>query len=109
MNMTLKIIIVAALLLVQPFVFAQKVEDIITEAEVSRTIHLLAGDEMKGRGNGRAELLQAGLFIGDEFHQSGLKLFPGNASFFMPFRPFGGSKKGGSRSSRPDLPSMRTA
>ena len=67
--------------------------DIITENEVSRIIHFLAADSLKGRGNGRPEFLKAGLFIGDEFKKSDLLPLPGIPGYFMPFRPFGGSKK----------------
>ena len=93
MPMTRKLIfIMAALLTVQPFLFSQAAHDVITEKEAARIIHFLANDSLKGRGNGSAELLKAGLFIGNEFKKSGLQLFPGNAGYFMPFRPFGGSK-----------------
>jgi Peptidase family M28 len=81
----------AALLTVQPFLFGQSKADAITEKEAARIIHYLANDSLKGRGNGSTSLLKAGLFIGDEFKKSGLQVFPGNASYFMPFRPFGGS------------------
>ncbi|MEP7373569.1 MAG: M28 family peptidase [Chitinophagaceae bacterium] len=82
----------AVLLIVQPFLFAQDIDDIITEKEATRIIYFLANDSLKGRGNGSPSLLKAGLFIGDEFKKSGLQIFPGNAGYYMPFRPFGGSK-----------------
>ena len=81
----------AALLTVQPFLFGQTNSDVITEKEAARIIHFLANDSLKGRGNGSTSLLKAGLFIGDEFKKSGLQVFPGNAGYYMPFRPFGGS------------------
>ena len=74
-------------------VFGQSNGDQITEHEASRIINFLSNDAMKGRGNGRSELLRAGLFIGDEFRNYGLRPFFGSAGYFMPFRPFGGSKK----------------
>jgi hypothetical protein len=77
----------------QPSVFAQDDANAIQQREVSRIIHVLASDSLKGRGNGRPELLQAGVFIGDEFKKSGLRPLPGHAGYFLPFRPFGGSKK----------------
>lgn len=83
----------AALLVVQPFLFGQNNNDTISEKEVARIMHFLAADSLKGRGNGRPELLQAGLFIGEEFKKSGLKPLTGNAGYYIPFRPFGGSKK----------------
>ncbi|MDP4264171.1 MAG: M28 family peptidase [Bacteroidota bacterium] len=76
----------------QPFLFSQ-VKDTITEKEVSRIIHYLASDSLKGRGNGRPELLKAGEFIGDEFRKNNLQPLPGFPEYFIPFRPFGGSKK----------------
>jgi hypothetical protein len=93
LTMTRKFIFVmAALLTVQSFLFAQDANDVITEKEATKIIHFLANDSLKGRGNGSTSLLKAGLFIGDEFEKSGLQIFPGNAGYFMPFRPFGGSK-----------------
>ena len=76
----------------QPSLFSQP-EDTITKKDVSRIIHFLASDSLKGRGNGRPELLKAGLFIGDEFKKSNLLPLPGLPGYFIPFRPFGGSKK----------------
>lgn len=81
----------AALLTVQPFLFGQSKSDLITEKEAARIIHFLANDSLKGRGNGSPSLLKAGLFIGDEFKKNGLRVFPGNAGYYLPFRPFGGS------------------
>jgi hypothetical protein len=76
----------------QPFLFSQAI-DTITEKEVSRIIHYLASDSLKGRGNGRPELLKAGIFIGNEFRGNHLLPLPGLPGYFIPFRPFGGSKK----------------
>ncbi|MGZ8550049.1 MAG: M28 family peptidase, partial [Chitinophagaceae bacterium] len=87
------ILVMAALLVVQPFLFGQNNNDTISEKEVVRIIHFLAADSLKGRGNGRPELLKAGAFIGEEFKKSGLKPLTGNAGYYIPFRPFGGSKK----------------
>jgi len=75
------------------FVLGQTGPGTIMENDASRIINFLANDTLKGRGNGRPELLRAGLFIADEFRNYGLKPFFGNAGYFMPFRPFGGSKK----------------
>jgi len=83
----------AVLLVVQPLVYGQSSNDSITENEVKRLIHFLADDSLKGRGNGRPELLNAGLFIGDEFKNAGLQNLRGFPGYFMPFRPFGGSKR----------------
>ena len=84
--------ILAVLLSVQLVVFAQHATDVIKESEARRILQYLAADSMKGRGNGSAELLQAGIFIGNEFHKSGLHPWPGYFSYYMPFRPFGGQK-----------------
>ncbi len=66
---------------------------VIDEMDVRKIIDYLASDSLKGRGNGRPELLQAGMFIGDEFKKYGLKPLPGRISYYLPFRPFGGSRK----------------
>ena len=87
------IFLLAVFLEMQPFVFAQSSDDTITENEVKRIIYFLADDSLKGRGNGREELLNAGLFIGDEFKKAGLQNLRGFPGYFMPFRPFGGSKR----------------
>ncbi len=86
------ILILAALLLAQPFLYAQD-NDTITEGEVKRIIHYLAADSLKGRGNGSEDLLKAGLFIGDEFKKAGLQNLHGFPGYFLPFRPFGGSRR----------------
>lgn len=83
-------------LITQPFLFSQQ-PDTITEKEVSRFIHYLASDSMKGRGNGRPELLKACKFIGNEFKKNNLQPLPGFPNYYLPFRPFGGSKN-----ARPD-------
>lgn len=75
-----------------PFLFSQ-VNDTILEKEVSGIIHYLASDSLKGRGNGRPELLKAGIFIGDEFRKNNLRPLPGFPGYFFPFRPFGGSNE----------------
>jgi hypothetical protein len=87
------ILIMAALLVVQPLLFGQSGNDTISGTEVKRIMHFLAADSLKGRGNGSEELLKAGLFIGDEFKKSGLQNLRGFPGYFMPFRPFGGSRR----------------
>src|SRR6185503_6270909 len=74
--------------LTQLFVFGQVEPVTITLNDASRIISFLSDDSLKGRGDGRPELLRAGLFIADEFRNYGLKPFFGNAGYFMPFRPF---------------------
>lgn len=87
-----RIFILAVLITVRPFVFAQDAAAIINENEARRIIQYLAADSMRGRGNGSLELLKAGIFIGNEFRKSGLHTWPGYFSYYMPFRPFGGQK-----------------
>lgn len=87
------IFLLAALLTMQPVVFGQNSHDTIAEKDVKRIIHFLAADSLKGRGNGSEELLKAGLFIGDEFKKAGLQNLRGFPGYFMPFRPFGGSRR----------------
>ena len=79
------------LLATRSFLYSQ-FNDTITEKEVSRIIHYLASDSLKGRGNGRPELLKAAKFIGEEFRKNNLAPLPGLLSYFIPFRPFGGRK-----------------
>ena len=77
---------------VQPFLLAQDSSD-FSPAAAASILHALADDSMKGRGNGRPELLKAGLYIGNRFEKAGLQPLPGFISYYIPFRPFGGSKK----------------
>ncbi len=76
----------------QPFVFSQSVGDTITKENVKRVISWLSSDSLKGRGNGRPELLQAAKFIGNEFERSKLQPLSEFANYYLPFRPFGGGK-----------------
>jgi hypothetical protein len=67
--------------------------DPIRETEVQRIMQVLAGDSLKGRGNGSEDLLKAGLFIGEEFRNAGLQNLDKYPGFYLPFRPFGGSRR----------------
>lgn len=87
------IFLLAAFSIMQPVLFGQSNNDTITESEAGRIIHFLAADSLKGRGNGSNDLLKAGLFIGDEFKKAGLQNLRGFPGYFMPFRPFGGSRR----------------
>jgi len=49
-------------------------------------MHYLAGDAMRGRGNGSAEMRQAARFIAAQFSASGLRPLPGQESFFQAFQ-----------------------
>ncbi|MET0637218.1 MAG: M28 family peptidase [Chitinophagaceae bacterium] len=71
---------------------AQDTTDSIPEGEVLRIMQVLAGDSLEGRGNFQPGLLKAAQFISKEFRQCGLVPFPGQGSYFIPFRPAGGRK-----------------
>jgi hypothetical protein len=73
---------------VQPFLFAQTHADFIKEAEVARTIQVLASDSLRGRGNGTPDLLKAGFFIADRFQRAGLRSLSNQLGFYIPFFPF---------------------
>lgn len=49
-------------------------------------MHYLAGDALRGRGNGSVEMRQAARFIAGHFAASGLTPLPGQDSFFQPFQ-----------------------
>jgi acetylornithine deacetylase/succinyl-diaminopimelate desuccinylase-like protein len=71
------------LLLVTHAAVAQLPVDSISEAEVSRMLHYLASDSMKGRGNHTPELHTAAHFIEQKFREAGLKEVL--SSFLQPF------------------------
>ncbi|RYZ23785.1 MAG: M28 family peptidase, partial [Sphingobacteriales bacterium] len=56
-------------------------------------MQVLAGDSLRGRGNGSPDLLKAGHYILDHFRKAGLVPLPGSMSFFHAFLPFGGPKE----------------
>jgi hypothetical protein len=72
---------------------AQINPDSIDEQSISQHIRVLASDSLKGRGNGSVNILKAGNFIGERFKTAGLIPMPGMESYYVPFRPFGGSKR----------------
>ncbi|HEX2846053.1 MAG TPA: M28 family peptidase [Chitinophagaceae bacterium] len=82
----------AMLLGTWPFLLAQPAVDSIPATRVRDIMHVLAGDSLRGRGNGSADLLKAGEFIANEFREAGLQSLPGLYSLFHPFHPFGGPK-----------------
>ncbi len=59
--------------------------DTISLNEVSRIMHTLASDSMKGRKNYSVELTVAAHFIAREFEKDSLKYFPGFESYFHQF------------------------
>ncbi len=79
-----RILYLAILIFASHVTFAQSSTS-LTEAEASRIIGFLASDSMKGRGNGRPELLRAGKFIAKEFHEAGLSPLSSLSGYFLPF------------------------
>jgi Zn-dependent M28 family amino/carboxypeptidase len=60
-------------------------QDIITEAETSRIINILASDSLKGRGNGQPAQAMAAQFVRDEFAKAGLKTMYDSGDYYFPF------------------------
>lgn len=81
----------AALVTVSPFIHAQSPDTSISLQETKNILSYLASDELKGRGNGRPELLTAARYIGNYFKKIGLSAYGNEASVYIPFQPFGGS------------------
>ena len=75
------------------FLFAQVSADSMPTQKVRSIMQVLAGDSLRGRGNGSPDLLKAGNYIMDLFIQSGLQPLPGSMNLFHPFLPFGGPKE----------------
>lgn len=81
----------AALVTVSPFIHAQSADTSISLQETKNILSYLASDELKGRGNGRPELLTAANYIGNYFKEIGLSAYGNESSVYIPFQPFGGS------------------
>ena len=64
---------------------AQKLEQIIKEANVARIIKTLSSDEMEGRGTFTPGIDRAAKFIENEFKQIGLKPLSGDTDFRQDF------------------------
>jgi hypothetical protein len=65
--------------------FAQEKIEIINDSSVRATLHFLASDLMKGRGNGTSDILLTSSYIGNRFKQAGLIPLTGQAGFYIPF------------------------
>lgn len=65
----------------------------VSETEVRSVMKVLTNDSLKGRGNGRPELLMAAHYIGNGYQRLGLQSFTTAPGYYLPFRPFGGSFK----------------
>lgn len=83
------LLITTVLVLPRPFLFSQSSPDSIDAANVEKIIEVLASDSLKGRGNGRPELLDAAKFIGNRFEKAGLLPLPGMLSYYISFHPLG--------------------
>lgn len=75
-----------------PFLLAQSPVDTIAETRVREVMNVLAGDSLKGRGNGSRDLLKAAAFINGQFQEAGLQPLPGFNSLYHSFHPFKGKK-----------------
>ena len=85
MNSTLKKLIIFISIAVQ-YVYAQPVEKIIREKNITRILSTLSSDQMMGRPAGRPELIEpATRFLEDEFRSIGLQFLPGLNSYRQRF------------------------
>lgn len=80
------ILFLAASFFVQPFLYAQPA-DSISEVKTRYLMNVLAGDSLRGRGDGSIDLLTAASFIGNRFQNAGLKPLYDSVGFYLPF-PF---------------------
>ncbi|NTS39727.1 M28 family peptidase [Flavisolibacter sp. BT320] len=72
---------------------AQYPADSLQSSKAEAIIRFLAGDSLKGRGNGSKELAAAADFIASRFGQAGLVPLSGRDSFFIPFAVRGLQRK----------------
>lgn len=73
------------LLTAASFLFAQKIDGIITVKETERIEKTLAADDMRGRKTFSPEIDKAADFIGAEMKAAGLKFLPGLQSYRQEF------------------------
>lgn len=77
---------------------AAQATDSTSEAYLSRIVGYLASDELRGRGNYSGGLHQAAVYIAREMLAAGLKPFPGDSDYFIPYETIvekgAGSKAG---------------
>ena len=78
-------LLLVAFLLLSLSSFAQKIEDLITEKEVSRIEKILSSDEMEGRRTFSKGIDKAAAFIADEFKKTGLKTWNNSGSYLQQF------------------------
>jgi Peptidase family M28 len=65
--------------------YAQEINDSISEQYIGKTISFLASDKLKGRVNHTKEQLEAAEFISKEFKRFGLSPFPEMNNYQVPF------------------------
>ncbi len=80
-----KYMLLGLLVTTTSFLWAQKIEAIITTKEAERIERFLASDEMRGRRTFSPEIDKAADFIAAEFKQAGLKPATGNPGFKQAF------------------------
>jgi hypothetical protein len=82
----MKRIILSALLAISPaFLFAQKLEKVITVTEVERIEKMLASDQLRGRRAFTPDIDSAAELIATEFQSIGLQTWDGSTSFLQKF------------------------
>ncbi|QGW29174.1 M28 family peptidase [Phnomibacter ginsenosidimutans] len=74
---------------------AQKADDVITPAEVSRVLGTLSSDAMEGRRTFTPGIEKAAAFIAEEFKKAGLQPGGTNGSFLQSFSMYQASVAGG--------------
>ena len=66
-------------------IYSQGIPDSISKEYLSKTVHYLASDKLKGRANYSAEQLEAGAFLNNEFANFGLQPLEGSKDFYWSF------------------------
>src|SRR6478752_4594274 len=80
-----KIVLFSAAAVISIFSFAQKIDKVITPAEVERIEKVLSSDDMQGRKIFTPSIDKAGDFIADEFKKNGLEFYKGLDSYKQSF------------------------
>ncbi|HEV7329939.1 MAG TPA: M28 family peptidase [Flavisolibacter sp.] len=81
----IRLVIAISLLCTGVLAKAQYTVDSIKSSDAELILQFLAGDSLKGRGNGTKELSIAADFIVSRFRQAGLQPLPETGSFLLPF------------------------
>jgi hypothetical protein len=80
-----KIAVIITFLVTSTYVFAQNVNKLISQANVTRIIKTLAADDMQGRATFTPGIEKAATFIEKEYAKAGLKPLTGNTSYRQNF------------------------